>query len=221
MNLAVNSGELDIFETQTFEELINFKWTKFAKDLHFRGCIAHFLYLALMIIYVNFIYILDNQEVKGVLSYLLFIAVIYPCWYDTLQLYKIGWREYFNDTQNISDVVYTYGSIANVVLQNTGNPLNISNKIIMSVLMIQQLIKSFFFLRIFDPLSYIVTMISRVIIDLQVFLLFYGILVLVFSMIFAIIGVGNANIPGNFADYVKEQQEEQSGGGGIPNEEYN
>jgi len=64
--------------------------------------------------------------------------------------------------------------------------------------------KTFFFLRIFDSLSYIVTMIQRVIYDLRIFGLFYAILVILFSMIFAVIGVGNPNIKGAFKEYLAE-----------------
>ena len=63
----------------------------------------------------------------------------------------------------------------------------------MSIIFIQQIIKSFFYLRIFQSLSYIVTMIYTVIADLQVFLLFFTILIVLFAQIFAVLGVGNPN----------------------------
>lgn len=50
------------------------------------------------------------------------------------------------------------------------------------------LIKQFFFMRIILSFSYIVTMITNVVYDLRVFLTFYGILMLSFSMVFNIIG---------------------------------
>lgn len=93
----------------------------------------------------------------------------------------------------------------------------------MSVLLIQQLIKSFFYLRIFDTLSYIVTMINRVIYDLRVFLLFYFILIVIFSQIFAVIGVGNKNIEGGFKEFVDEVDAYNDVHGTFidaPNEEY-
>ena len=42
-------------------------------------------------------------------------------------------------------------------------------------------------------------MINKVVFDLRVFLLFYGILIVLFSMIFAVLGVGNKK----FGDYEK------------------
>jgi hypothetical protein len=53
------------------------------------------------------------------------------------------------------------------------------------------LIKTFFFLRIFDDMSYIVTMMKKVFYDLRIFMFFYAILVLMFSAILSILKVGN------------------------------
>mmetsp|Transcript_18087 Transcript_18087/g.30875 ORF Transcript_18087/g.30875 Transcript_18087/m.30875 type:complete len:193 (+) Transcript_18087:3627-4205(+) len=54
------------------------------------------------------------------------------------------------------------------------------------------LIKTFFFMRIVMSFSYIVTMIQNVVIDLKVFLLFFSILILKFSMIFDVISPNDA-----------------------------
>jgi len=61
----------------------------------------------------------------------------------------------------------------------------------MTIIFIQQIIKSFFYLRIFRSLSFLVTMIYTVIADLKVFLLFFTILIVLFAQIFAVLGVGN------------------------------
>ena len=49
------------------------------------------------------------------------------------------------------------------------------------------LMKTFFFMRIVKTFSYIVTMIISVVKDLKVFLLFFTILIIMFSMIFNVI----------------------------------
>ena len=53
------------------------------------------------------------------------------------------------------------------------------------------LIKTFFYLRIFSELSHIVTMMKQVFYDLRIFMMFYFILVIKFSMILAILRIGN------------------------------
>jgi len=68
----------------------------------------------------------------------------------------------------------------------------------MMIILFLGLIKTFFFLRIFDALSPIVTMLTNVIYDLRIFLLFYGILIFLFSLMIGILGIGNIDIPGGF-----------------------
>ena len=80
----------------------------------------------------------------------------------------------------------------------------------MTIIFLQQIIKSFFYLRIFQSLSYIVTMIYTVISDLKVFLLFFTILIVLFAQIFAVIGVGNANFDNDLATYIKEASDPES-----------
>jgi hypothetical protein len=70
-------------------------------------------------------------------------------------------------------------------------PFLFRNKILMTIILLMQILKSFFYLRIFQWLSYIVTMIYTVVSDLKVFGLFFTILILLFSMVFAVLGAGN------------------------------
>jgi len=53
------------------------------------------------------------------------------------------------------------------------------------------LIKTFFFLRMFKELSFLVTMLTHVFEDLKVYLIFYVIMIFQFSMFFTILDLGN------------------------------
>ena len=134
------------------------------------------------------------------------VGVAYPAVYDTRQFYQAGLSAYLSDMSNYSDLIYIWGSVANAVVQNTLSPYHVANKVLLTVIFLMQIVKTFFYLRIFENLSYIVTMITRVVIDLHVFGLFYTILLVFFSLIFAVIGVGN---PGY--GELKEQLEEWDG----------
>ena len=63
-------------------------------------------------------------------------------------------------------------------------------------------------------------MIFYVVDKLQAFLLFFTILVFVYSMIFAVIGAGNPNVPGEFAAFYEEATNDPDYDDDIPNEEY-
>lgn len=89
----------------------------------------------------------------------------------------------------------------------------------MTIILIMQILKSFFYLRIFEWLSYIVTMIYTVVADLKVFGLFFTILILLFSMVFAVLGAANENIPGDFQDdFIQAKEDGELSD--MPNSEY-
>ena len=60
-------------------------------------------------------------------------------------------------------------------------------------------------------------MINRVVYDLRVFLLFYIILIVLFSMIYAVLGVGNREV-GGFKEFIDGLPADYDRD--IPNEEY-
>ena len=55
---------------------------------------------------------------------------------------------------------------------------------------IMMLVKSFFFMRIFEKFTKLVIMIKNVIADLRVFMIFYFLLLLMFSSILGVLGLG-------------------------------
>ena len=61
----------------------------------------------------------------------------------------------------------------------------------MCIVLFLALVKLMFFLRIFDSLSYLVTLLRSVINDLYIFMLFYFILLFMFSLILGVLGVNN------------------------------
>lgn len=87
----------------------------------------------------------------------------------------------------------------------------------MIVVILLAIIKTFFYLRVFENLSYIVTMLKHVIYDLRVFLIFYFFMVYLFSLVFSVLGVGNMLVPGEYKDLRDDPPDTFYD---IPNEEY-
>lgn len=121
---------------------------------------------------------------------LLVVCLMYPFFYDTLQLYKQKW-DYFKDPWNYSDMAFHMSGILNLIFQFTGSAADFQAIVSMTILLLLALIKSLFFLRIFDSLSYLVTLLRSVIYDLRIFMLFYGILMFMFSLIIGVLGLSN------------------------------
>lgn len=75
----------------------------------------------------------------------------------------------------------------NIFLQYYHGTWELSSKIVIMGVILICLLKTFFFMRIVKKFSYIVTMINLVFRDLLVFLLFYAIQILMFSLLFDVI----------------------------------
>jgi hypothetical protein len=135
-------------------------------------------------------YIVESQN-QILYATLLAVGIIYPALYDFGQLILQGSTEYFDDLWNFIDILYIVGMVQNIVLQTVLGPFVIWSRISMCIIVIALLIKTFFFLRIFPTLTPIVVMLTEVIFDLRVFLMFYVILILFFSQIYAVLGLGN------------------------------
>lgn len=116
MGLAIDSEELDIFETDILKQLIDFKWEKYARIHHLIGCLAHLMYMFTLILYTNLVYILNNgdQRTQKIYAYILAVGIFYPAVYDWIQFAKSGPCEYFADKWNYIDFLYIWSSIGNV-----------------------------------------------------------------------------------------------------------
>ena len=49
-------GHLDVYTSNAVQEVIEFKWSKFARRWHMIGCSFHFFYMWILIVYNNFVY---------------------------------------------------------------------------------------------------------------------------------------------------------------------
>lgn len=85
MNLCTSSAELDIFETSSLSELIQFKWSSYAKRHHLMGCIMHMTYISTLVVYINVVYINNTgtEDDKKLYAYLLGGGMLYPLFYES------------------------------------------------------------------------------------------------------------------------------------------
>lgn len=90
------------------------------------------------------------------------LGIVYPFFYDLIQLKKSGFSDYLSDFWNYSDLIFVYSGIINMVLQNffaeDFHPSSLTCKILMILTITCSIFKTFFFLRVFGGLSYLVTM---------------------------------------------------------------
>jgi len=218
MNAVANSEELPIFKTDLIMDMIDYKWETFARRQHLIGLFVHLIYIIVLILYINrtFLYmdfinasdimVIDTKllhadgEVDNRIfptcnhNYMWAIAIclLYPIYYDGLQLFKQG-MSYFKHGQNYIDIMHIFIGYLNITFQMSVNGTwNIWSKILMIIVILTCLIKTLIFMKIFTNFSYIVTMIINVVFDLKIFLVFFFILIIMFSMAFNVIAKNEA-----------------------------
>lgn len=118
MEAVAGSTELSIFTTDLVMDLIDFKWQRFAFRQHMFGAFIHFVYVMVLIFYIDFTFLVSKatweNTVTGITSesktlcssddsclrrsppadptylYVIFCCLLYPLIYDGTQAIKQG-----------------------------------------------------------------------------------------------------------------------------------
>lgn len=198
MDALAETDELSLFEAKVVNDYYDFMWNMYAKHIHYFGACVHFIYLILFVTYVNQIYLNRNFGVRVPLVWCMVLCLIYPAYYDLKQLTKVGLLEYFQDPWNFVDQGHIWIGLASLFVQRfVPDILNEGSQILMIVTTLIMLVKTFFYLRIFKSLSFLVSMLSQVFLDLRPFFFFYSILIILFGVILAILDYGNYEFSDN------------------------
>jgi hypothetical protein len=192
MDILAKTEELEIFATKVGVEIIDFSWDQFGKDLHYLGAFIHLIYVIVYWVYVNEVFLQRNFDYRMGLLRILGLCLIYPLVYECLQIKKLGSSEYFSQFWNNIDFIYVWIGISNLIVQRNIHELHHpASVVLMLFVTILLLIKSLFFLRIIHQLSFLVTMLKQVFLDLGVFIIFFMVLIFFFAISLSIIDLGN------------------------------
>ena len=156
----------------------------------------HVAFTIALAVYINDIFLRDevfdkngvriNPPANVPLLYVMLLLLAYPVQHDGQQLLKEGFY-YFESPWNLVDFAHNALGFANVWCQRYNGSLELMSKLTIIALVFTSLVRLFFYMRIIRSFSYIVRMLMSVISDLSVFLVFFAILILMFSLIFDII----------------------------------
>lgn len=193
-DLLENLGESDetsLFTTNIVKDFYAFQWDSYAKYVHYLGAVIHFCYFITFVVYTNEVYLHRHYEARAPLCWLMLVCIIYPLFYDSMQLLKQK-ADYLKDPWNLVDQCHIWIGLANIMLQRfQPDILTSESQIIMFIVALIMLIKTFFFLRIVNSLSKLVSMLQTVVSSLGPFFLFYFILLLMCGCLLSIIDWAN------------------------------
>lgn len=213
-----------MFDTETLQQYLEFKWIMYAKRPHIMTFISMTLYSLILILYVNFVYMIEASPAVAPLELILLIALIYPMSINILRIYQYGPKKYISSPENYIDLFFNFNALLNFILQTKLTPTHIACKLSIMSLVLINLLRLFSILRIFSSLTPIVIMLSRVIVDLTNFLVFFFIIIFMFALVMGVLGVGNVNVEGKFRDKYKDCDVDypyDACGSAMPGIEYN
>lgn len=201
MKVLSECDQLDIFDTDVIQSLIEYKWKTYAYRKHILSAFFHVLYVVVLIYYINYTYLMDAKPEEMVENpktgklervanswYLKFqaICLVYPIIFTIASLIR-NKLEYFKGVRNYLDVIHIVGGYYSIYSQIYYGPESLGAKVVLISECILSLVKNFEVLKINDQFSPIVTMIANVFIDLNVFLIYFLIQVIAFTMTFSVI----------------------------------
>lgn len=189
-------------------DLAKYKWNSFGFHIYFMGFMFLMVYVLVLFIYVNDIYILQlahkqlGEQSRSTVGYqvMLYLGILYPIVYEILQMGEVGFISYFSSTTNLFNCVEIWSSIAMNIIHLIYTPYTWYSKLIIIIVILLTLRRSLAQLKIFQFLCSLCIMVQHVMIDLSVFMVFYAILLLLISLILPIMSLANINTPGAFQD---------------------
>ena len=106
-------------------------------------------------------------------------------------MFKTGLTDYMSDTWNLVGFLYLVFSLTQIIMHLSIGPFQFYSKLAMTCVLMLSLSKTFFYLRIFSSFSTIIKMLTTVLKDLQIFILFFLLLLFKFSLMLGVLGLGN------------------------------
>lgn len=83
MELFSETDELEIFDTDTIQHIVEYKWTMYGRQHHILGMAMHMFYTLMIIVYVSKAYLHEIKHQQQ-MTIVLFIGVLYPAYYDMM-----------------------------------------------------------------------------------------------------------------------------------------
>jgi len=119
---------------------------------------------------------------------ILLFFVAYPLGYEGIQAFNGGVLDYLSDAGNYLDMTYILGSVATSVVHLTQGPEAWYSRLLMSVVCLLAIRRTFHILKIFKAFSPIITMILEVFAGLVAFCTVFLVMLVLFSLNLGVIG---------------------------------
>eukprot|EP00347_Sterkiella_histriomuscorum_P003812 403362845 len=191
----IDSQNLEYFETEFIQTILNFKWERYARKFFINQFYLYLLFLSSYVIDLYFLTINADAEYDS-RSIIQQLVVKLTCvgylllqeYYELLMISRIGFVNYFNDLWNVVDQALTLLYFVIVIIDT--QEITYNGIVIMhSCMLILIFIKLCEVLRVFQGFSYQVSMLKAVFMDLRFFIMLYAFVVIVYGLIFTLLKI--------------------------------
>ena len=149
---------------------------------------------------MNFYIYPDKTADSSGENLILIILIAWPFAFEVIQMCKFGFINYWTDLSNYMDFSFIAGSGVMAILHTIPGigPRSFVGRFFMVFVILCSIRRTFNFLRIFSFFCTLVTMMNNVVWSLKIFLTFFFILQFLFALMYAVLGIGNLKIPGDY-----------------------
>lgn len=186
IDALIKTKEDAVFRCQVVKDFAQYHWDCYGKYPILAGLFAHVLYIIFMMLYID-AYYQRHEAFDDCFIYieLMLFPLIFATIYDIKQFISKP-NKYFRNVSNRIDVVFVILSFANLALQYFVGRDELYQKIIFIAVVAISAQKAVLYMRVFKELSYIVTMLEHVLVQLVGFFIFYGVLVIMIQLCMSI-----------------------------------
>eukprot|EP00347_Sterkiella_histriomuscorum_P014018 403362477 len=191
----IESENLEYFETELIQTVLNFKWERYAEKFFIN---QFYLYIVFLLFYVTDLYFFtisggEEEDQRSMIQQLVLKLtcvgyLVLQEYYEMVMMKRMGFINYIKDLWNIIDQVLALLYILIVIIDIQNIAYN-AIVIMHGFMLIIVFIKFIEILRVFQGFSYQVSMLRAVFYDLRYFILLYGIVVIVYGLIFTLLKI--------------------------------
>lgn len=136
---------------------------------------------------------LDTEEYTIAMG----LFLIYPFFYESVQLRLAGFIDYFSDPGNYGDLLNIFGGVTHIVIANREGPHHIDSRLTLLLALLASTYKLLMLLRVFSDMAPVVAILRQSIWDLRYFMLILVVIAFMIGLTAAVLGLDNIDRPGS------------------------
>jgi len=189
-----NCQDIELFEQESVQHIIDFKWNKYAKDFFLFKFFMYVVFLTVYYLDLESTHYADDDgnRIKGYMFFgfkaVEFIIQFLFFVYELVQV-KLEKRDYFEDIWNYFELLGIFLFAWAAVLDIQNPKITDTMQILFALSTLLTLVKVVYLIRVFRQLNFLVTMFITVVHEIQHFMILFIIFIITFAEAFHVVRI--------------------------------